>query len=131
MNLVPGLGGQAPLAELTVGQRLLYMPLLLLVYSLLLGISLIPANSSLATMMQLAVPDLKRGRVGSALNTLTTSAGLLSMAAAAAAGEVVPLRAINVFAGATTSLAGLVGILVHEEPVAPVDPITSEGPWPD
>ena len=28
------------------------------------------------TMMQLAVPDLKRGRVGSALNAMTTAAGL-------------------------------------------------------
>jgi len=105
-----------PSTALTAGQRLLHMPLMLLAYSLLLGVALIPAQSALMTMMQLAVPDLKRGRVGSALNALTTAAGLVSMAAAAAAGEVVALRTIYVFAGVITGLAGLVGLLVLEEP---------------
>jgi MFS family permease len=114
-HLVPGLDAPTAVAELAVGERLLHMPLLILAYSLLLGIALIPAQSSLATMMQLAVPNLKRGRVGSALNAVTTAAGLLSMAGAAAAGEVVPLRAIYVFAGVTVSLAGLVGLFALEE----------------
>lgn len=105
-----------PLEATTTGQRLLHMPLMLLAYSLLLGIALVPAQSALATMMQLAVPDLKRGRVSSALNALITAAGLLSMAAAAAAGEIVPLRAIYVASGVITSFAGLVGLFVLEEP---------------
>lgn len=116
VNLIPGLQVEATLAEMTIGQRLLRMPLLLLTYSLLLGVALVPAQSSLMTMMQLAVPDLKRGRVGSALNALTTAAGLVSMAAAAAAGEVVELRTIYVVSGLITSTAGLVGLLVLGEP---------------
>jgi hypothetical protein len=54
--------------------------------------------------------------VGSALNALTTAAGLISMAVAAAAGEVVELRKIYFVAGLITSTAGLVGLLVLREP---------------
>jgi MFS family permease len=116
VNLVPGLSVGAEMSEMAVGQRLLYMPLMLLVYSLLLGIALVPAQSALMTMMQLAVPDLKRGRVGSALNALTTLAGLVSMAVVSVLGEVVDLRMIYVCAGAVTAGAGLVGLLVLSEP---------------
>ncbi|MGD8626928.1 MAG: hypothetical protein PVJ34_20500, partial [Anaerolineae bacterium] len=111
-----GLAVGAPLEELTVGQRLLAMPLMLLVYSLLLGIALVPAQSALTTMMQLAVPDLKRGRVGSALNALTTVASLLSMVAAMTLGEVVSLRLIYFVAGILVSAGGLVGLYVLEDP---------------
>ncbi len=116
VNLVPGLSVEAEMAAMTVGQRLLHMPLMLLACSVLLGIALVPAQSALMTMMQLAVPDLKRGRVGSALNALTMTAGLISMAVAAASGEVVELRLIYVIAGAVTGGAGLVGLLVLQEP---------------
>jgi MFS family permease len=102
--------------EMTIGQRLLHMPLMLLVYSLVLGIAIVPAQSALMTMMQVAVPDLKRGRVGSAMNALTTAAGLVSMAAAAMLGEVVALRALYVVSGLITAAAGLVGLRVLEEP---------------
>jgi MFS family permease len=120
-NLIPGIGTDVALAEMTVGQRLLHMPLALLLYSLLLGVALVPAQSALMTMMQLAVPDLKRGRVGSALNALTTAAGLVSMAVAAAAGEVVELRMIYVAAGVIIGVAGVVGLVVLEEPEAVSD----------
>ncbi|MGD9318285.1 MAG: hypothetical protein PVG56_15720, partial [Anaerolineae bacterium] len=79
----------------------------------------------------LAVPDLKRGRVGSALNALTTAAGLLSMATAAVLGEFVRLRMIYVLAGLITSAAGVVALFVLVEPdVQPGDtqtPITNAG----
>jgi DHA3 family macrolide efflux protein-like MFS transporter len=116
VSLIPGLGVGAELVQMTIGQRLLHMPLVLLFASMLLGVALVPAQSALMTMMQLAVPDLKRGRVGSALNALTTAAGLFSMAVAAALGEVIELRMIYVAAGLITSAAGLVGLLVLVEP---------------
>jgi DHA3 family macrolide efflux protein-like MFS transporter len=115
-TLFPGLSADMAMADMTMGQRLLHMPLALLLYSLLLGIALVPAQSALMTMMQLAVPDLKRGRVGSALNALTTAAGLVSMAVVAASGEVVGLRAVYVAAGVIIGAAGVVGLLVLEEP---------------
>jgi DHA3 family macrolide efflux protein-like MFS transporter len=116
VNLLPGFQVEGAMADMTIGQRLLHMPLLLLAYTLLLGIALVPAQSSLMTMMQLAVPDLKRGRVGSALNALTMAAGLISMAIAAAMGEVVALRIIYLVAGLIVSAAGLVGLVVLQEP---------------
>jgi DHA3 family macrolide efflux protein-like MFS transporter len=116
VSAMPGLGGGLEVAELTMGQRLLHMPLMLLLYSLLLGIALVPAQSSLMTMMQLAVPDLKRGRVGSAQNALTTAVGLVSMAVAASLGEVVALRIIYVAAGLIVVLGGVVGLVVLVEP---------------
>jgi MFS family permease len=115
-HLVPGLTPGTAVAEMTVGERLLHMPLMLLLYSMLLGVALVPAQSALMTSMQLAVPDLKRGRVGSALNALTTAAGLVSMAAAASLGEVVELRLIYVVAGLITAAAGLIGFAVLYEP---------------
>lgn len=115
-TLLPGRDAAVTMEALSVAQRLLYMPLLLLLFSLLLGAAIVPAQSALMTMMQLAVPDLKRGRVGSALNALTTMAGLLSMAAAAALGEVIALRLIYVIAGVIVVGAGLIGLLVLYEP---------------
>jgi MFS family permease len=123
-SLFPALRVEATMAQMTVGQRVLHMPLLLLLYSLILGTVLVPAQSALVTMMQLAVPDLKRGRVGSALNALTTAAGLVSMAAAAAAGEVVALRMIYVAAGLITVGAGLVGFVVLTEPEPQPEEVT-------
>jgi MFS family permease len=117
-SLSPSLSPGLRMAEMTVGQRLIHMPLLLLLYSLLLGIALIPAQSSLMTMMQLAVPDLKRGRVGSALNAMTTAAGLISMAGASALGEILQLRVIYVAAGLIVILGGIVGLVVLVEPEA-------------
>jgi DHA3 family macrolide efflux protein-like MFS transporter len=116
VDLFPAMGVEANAAEMTVGQRLLYMPLLLLLYSALLGIALTPAQSALMTMMQLAVPDLKRGRVGSALNALTTAAGLISMLVVSVLGEVVVLRMIYVVAGVLVAAGGVVGLLVLQEP---------------
>jgi len=120
----------AAIAQLGVAQRLAYMPLMLLLYSVLLGIFLVPAQSALVTMMQLAVPDLKRGRVSGALNALTTAATLLSMAVAASLGEVVMLGTIYVAAGVIVVAAGLVGFAVLEEPTTsrkvPAEPALRE-----
>jgi DHA3 family macrolide efflux protein-like MFS transporter len=84
--------------------------------SVAVGVALVPAQSAVMTMMQLAVPDLKRGRVGSALNAMTTAAGLISMAAAASLADVVGLRPIYVIAGLITAAAGFVGLAVLREP---------------
>jgi MFS family permease len=110
-----------------MGQRLLHMPLLLLAYNFLIGVALVPAQSALMTIMQLAVPDLKRGRVGSALNAITTAAGLLSMAGAAAAGESIELRMIYFGSGLLTLSGGIVGLLVLEEPETQDDRPTLDG----
>jgi len=92
-----------------------------IVLSFAVGLPLIPAQSALVTMMQLAVPDLKRGRVGSAMNALTMAAGLVSMGVASAFSEAVGLRAMYAIAGLITLSAGVVGLFVLKEPETVVE----------
>jgi MFS family permease len=89
---------------------------LIIAISFGIGVMLVPAQSGLMAMMQLAVPDLKRGRVGSTLNALTTAAGLLSMAAAASLADQIGPRPIYVICGLIVAAGGLVGLAVLKEP---------------
>jgi MFS family permease len=84
--------------------------------SFVMGLGVAPAQSALMTMMQLAVPDLKRGRVGSALNALTMAAGMVSMGAAATLGEWVELQMIYAVAGLIVAGGGVLGLFVLREP---------------
>ncbi len=95
-----------------------------------IGLGLVPAQSALMTMMQIAVPDRKRGRVGSALNALPTAASLLSMAIAAITGDLVGLPTIYLAAGGLLILSGFLAFRIPE-PVAPPraeEPLSKEGP---
>ncbi len=85
-------------------------------FSFIIGLMVVPVMSVLATMMQLAVPDSKRGRVSSALNALTTVTTLLSMAGAAALGEIISLRALYVISSLITIVSGALGLFVLQEP---------------
>jgi DHA3 family macrolide efflux protein-like MFS transporter len=84
--------------------------------SFALGVLLVPMQSALMTIMQLAVPDLKRGRVGSAQNAFTMAAGMISMGAAATFGELAGLRTVYLVCGLIISSAGLLGTRVLQEP---------------
>jgi MFS family permease len=99
------------------------------------GLMLVPAQSALMTMMQLAVPDLKRGRVGSAMNALTMFAGLLSMAGATVFGEVIGLRMVYVVSGLIILASSLLAFRIpepaplEEEPV--IDAVATMATSPD
>jgi len=95
--------------------------------SFAVGLVLVPGQSALMTMMQLAVPDLKRGRVGSAMNALTMAAGLLSMGVAAVFSEAVGLRAMYAIAGLVTLGAGVIGLFVLKEPETAVEERSRDG----
>jgi MFS transporter, DHA3 family, macrolide efflux protein len=88
----------------------------IIVMGFIVGLGIVPANSGMATMMQMAVPDLKRGRVGSSLNAFSTAASLISMAFAALMGDLIGLRTVYVVFGAFIGLSGLLCIWVVEEP---------------
>lgn len=91
---------------------------LVVVISFVIGLALVPVLSVLTTMMQLAVPDLKRGRVNSVLNALVTVATLLSMSAASGFGEAIGLRTVYVVCGLINVAAGVIGLFVLKEPPA-------------
>ncbi len=89
---------------------------LIIAESFLIGLAIVPAQSALTTIMQLAVPDLKRGRVGSSMNAINTSGALVSMAFASLFGEAIGLRNVYLVLGVFILLAGLLGFWLLREP---------------
>jgi DHA3 family macrolide efflux protein-like MFS transporter len=85
-------------------------------FSFMVGLAIVPAQSGLNTIMQMAVPDVKRGRVGSSLNAISTAASLVSMAFAAILGEWIGLRTVYVVFGSIVMLSGLLGFWLIQEP---------------
>ena len=90
--------------------------ILIILESFLVGLALVPVQSALATIQQLAVPDLKRGRVGSSMSAVTTASGLLSMAFASLFGERIGLRNVYLVIGVFIFLAGLLGFRLLKDP---------------
>jgi MFS family permease len=114
----------APIAMLIMGliaAPIGYSPnyFTLLVLNFLFGIALVPLQSTLATLLQRAVPDEKRGRVSSSLNAMVNAGGLISMAFAAFFGELVGLRNLLVLVGAMIMLSGVLGFWLLKEPELP------------
>jgi MFS family permease len=93
---------------------------LVVALALLLGLAIPPLSAGLMTITQLVVPDLKRGRVGGIMGSLTTVGQIVAMAGAGIAGESIDLRLIYAAAGAVVALSGLVPLLGIEEPVGMV-----------
>ena len=89
---------------------------LIILESFLIGLAIVPAQSALTTIMQLAVPDLKRGRVGSSMNAVTTGGSLLSMAFASLFGEAIGLANVYLVIGVFIFAAGLLGFWLLREP---------------
>ena len=80
-----------------------------------------PLQASVATIMQTSVDNQLRGRIGAAMNTIMSSANLLSMALAGAFGEIVGVRNVFVLAGGVAIVAGLVRRVGLPRPGAPTD----------
>ena len=80
------------------------------------GLALTPMQAALDTIMQLAVPDLKRGRVGSAMNAAYSTAGIVSMALAALFGDRVGLGAVFLIVGVFVLGSGLIGFWLLRSP---------------
>jgi MFS family permease len=83
---------------------------LIVILNIIVGTAMIPAQSVLYTLMQTAVPDIKRGRVGSGMSAITTITSLAGMAAASLLADVIGLRVIFVVCGVITMLGGLLGM---------------------
>ena len=98
----------------------------IIAWQFLSGLVLTPMQSALDTLMQLAVPDLKRGRVGSTLNASYSAAGLVSMALASLFGEAIGLRYVFLIVGLFVLAAGLVGFWLLREPAAPLEEVTTQ-----
>lgn len=84
------------------------------------GLALTPMQSALDTIVQLAVPDSKRGRVGSAMNAAYGAAGVLAMGLASLFGESIGLKVVFMVVGSLVLLSGLLGFWLMREPERPV-----------
>ena len=95
-----------------------YVPLfwMVVVLSFFIGVGLVPLQSALTTILQMSVPDKKRGRVGASFNAVTTAASLISMGLAATFGEMIGLRTVYLLTGILIFLAGLIGFKLLKEP---------------
>ncbi len=89
---------------------------MIIVENAVYGMFFVPLQSALMTIMQLATPDEKRGRVSSSLNAIASVGGLLSMALASFAGEAIGLENLFVLLGAITCVAGILGFVLLREP---------------
>ncbi len=76
------------------------------------GLLMTPLQAAIATISQTVVEDKMRGRVGAALNTLVSTASLLSMALAGICAQLVGLRNVFVLGGGVVVLAGIASALV-------------------
>jgi MFS family permease len=96
-------------------------PVFLLIIGLgfIIGLGITPAQSAMNTLMQVAVPDEKRGRVGSSFNAITTFASLISMVFAAGLSGLLSLRTIYVVFGSLIILSGFLGFWLIREPEEP------------
>jgi MFS transporter, DHA3 family, macrolide efflux protein len=84
---------------------------IIVIINVIVGTAMVPSQSVLYTMMQIAVPDQKRGRVSSGLSAVTTAASLASMAAASLLGDIIGFRIIFIVCGLITVFGGLVGMM--------------------
>ncbi len=76
------------------------------------GLIYTPANAAAATITQTTVDDAVRGRTGATLNTLTSTANLLSMGLAGVLAEWLGTRTVFALGGGVTLLAGLLAALI-------------------
>ncbi len=107
-------GGLIVIGLFVAGIGLAPVFLLTIVCCFGLGLALTPASSALSTVLQVTVPDEKRGRVGGVVNSIATVAGVASMATASLISETVGLRAVYVTCGVLVGLAGLVALRIPE-----------------
>lgn len=81
--------------------------LILLLFAL--GLMMTPLQAAISTILQTAVEDNMRGRVGGALDTLVQSATLLSMAFAGIFGDVIGICETFVLGGMVVVMSALAG----------------------
>ena len=88
---------------------------LILALSFVMGLVLAPTQAAVSTMIQLAAPDDKMGRVNSAIGTASSLAMLISMAVAGLVGDFVSLRLIYAICGVLVAVGGLASFFLIPE----------------
>jgi MFS transporter, DHA3 family, macrolide efflux protein len=95
------------------------------------GLVITPMQAAAATIFQATVPDEKRGRVSSALNTAITLASVISMGCAGLLGDALGIRQVFYLAGVITICAGLLAAALMRSPAPHHAPLPQPLPVPD
>lgn len=82
------------------------------------GLSIAPLQAAIATVLQSTIPDEKRGRANSTMNTVTTLASVISMASAGLLGDRLGVRQVFYLSGSIAILAGALAALLMRTPHA-------------
>lgn len=98
-------GGMGTLGLALLGFALAPDYTLVLVMAFVIGACMVAARAAIAALLQAMVPDDKRGRVESAVNTIISASTTLSMGLAGFLGDLVGIRAVFALAGIVTMLA--------------------------
>lgn len=78
----------------------------------LIGLMVAPVQAGIGTLVQTAVEDATRGRVGAALNAVIGAANLVSMAFAGALAGLIGVREVFLAAGVIALIAGVAAYMV-------------------
>lgn len=89
---------------------------MVLVMAFVVGACMVAARAAIAALIQALVPDEKRGRVESAVNTLIQAATTVSMGMAGFLGHALGLRAVFLLAGFITLVAAGMTVVVLRPP---------------
>src|SRR4051794_38223701 len=87
-----------------------------------------PLQAAVVTVLQLGVPDGQRGRIMAALQAAMSGAGVLSMAFAGIAGDLVGVRTVFVAAGAICAVGGGLALLGYRNSRSPAAGRAAQSP---
>ncbi len=80
------------------------------------GLCVTPVNAAVSTLSQTLVPADKRGRAGSAMNTVITLTSVISMGAAGALGDAIGIRQVFYIAGIIAIISGVLAAVLMRAP---------------
>lgn len=118
-----GMMGMGLMVGLTALVGNLWHVLILLFF---IGLLVAPVQAGVSTLVQTAVEDASRGRVGAALGAVIGSANLISMAFAGVLAGLIGVREVFVVAGVIALLAGAFSALIFAGSKPRLSPATSK-----
>ena len=87
------------------------------------GLFLTPVQAASSTLLQLYIPNDKRGRASAAMSTVITLASVISMGLSGVLGDALGVRQVFYLSGLITILAGLLAAVLMRTPAgSPQDP---------
>ncbi len=94
----------------------------------IIGVCVVVARATLAAILQATVPDEKRGRVESTVNTSISFSTTLAMGFSGLLGAALGVRTVFSLAAAGTIAAGILALLTLKEPLSQQSPKVGQAP---